>query len=115
MDLSERRFQPLQVDVQKSRELTIRWADGHTSAIPLAKLRIACPCATCRAWREERQKNPLAILQNPGADAEKVIVDSAELVGNYALRVRWKDGHDTGLYDFVLLRGLAPARDEAKQ
>ena len=35
-----------------------------------------------------------------------VTVDEAELVGRYALRIRWKDGHDSGVYDFALLRSL---------
>jgi DUF971 family protein len=25
-------------------------------------------------------------------------------VGNYAIRIHWSDGHDTGLYNFKLLR-----------
>jgi DUF971 family protein len=36
-------------------------------------------------------------------------IASAELVGNYAVRVRWADGHDTGIYDFALLRALGEA------
>ena len=30
-----------------------------------------------------------------------------ELVGRYALQPTWKDGHDTGIYTFRVLRGLA--------
>jgi DUF971 family protein len=30
-----------------------------------------------------------------------------ELVGNYALRITWGDGHSAGIYDFDLLRALA--------
>jgi DUF971 family protein len=32
----------------------------------------------------------------------------AELVGNYAIRFRWSDGHDTGIFDFRFLRSLDP-------
>jgi DUF971 family protein len=28
-------------------------------------------------------------------------------VGGYALRPRWKDGHETGIYSFSYLRELA--------
>ncbi len=30
----------------------------------------------------------------------------AELVGQYGLRITWADGHDTGIYDYELLRSL---------
>ena len=30
-----------------------------------------------------------------------------EPVGRYALRIRWSDGHDTGIYDFQMLRDMA--------
>jgi len=29
-------------------------------------------------------------------------------VGGYAVQVFWKDGHNTGLYSFDLLRQMAP-------
>lgn len=32
---------------------------------------------------------------------------SAELVGSYALRIVWADGHNAGIYDFAYLRELA--------
>ena len=36
-------------------------------------------------------------------------VESAELVGNYALRLRFSDGHDTGIYSWQYLREIDPA------
>jgi DUF971 family protein len=30
-------------------------------------------------------------------------ISGAELVGNYALRLQWSDGHDTGIYAFSTL------------
>jgi hypothetical protein len=35
-------------------------------------------------------------------------IAGAELVGNYAIRLRWTDGHDTGIYAFALLRDVCP-------
>jgi DUF971 family protein len=32
---------------------------------------------------------------------------TAELVGNYALRIRFSDGHDTGLFSWLYLRSLS--------
>lgn len=71
--------------------------------IPLRELRRACPCASCRQAREELARNPLAVLPTAQQSAAAL---GAELVGHYALRIHWEDGHDTGLYDFALLRTL---------
>lgn len=98
--------QPVELNLKRTKHLEIRWADGHQSTIPLAALRKACPCASCRGTREERERNPLAVKQPEENLREMVTADSAELVGSYALRIRWKDGHDTGIYDFELLRRL---------
>jgi DUF971 family protein len=35
-----------------------------------------------------------------------ITANGAELVGNYALRIQWSDGHDTGLYTWKYLREL---------
>jgi DUF971 family protein len=33
---------------------------------------------------------------------------NAQLVGGYALRVEFSDGHDTGIYSFNYLREICP-------
>lgn len=112
MTVTGPRFQPVHLDLQRTRELRIRWADGAETALPLATLRGACPCATCRALRDERQRSPLTVLRTPPNIADMTTVEQADLVGHYALRVRWKDGHDTGIFDFALLRSLSADVDE---
>ena len=99
---------PVAIDLDRRKELRIRWADGHESVYPLALLRRACPCAGCRAEREARQRNPLHILTGTASPQEMATADQAELVGHYAFRIRWKDGHDTGIYDYRTLRALCP-------
>lgn len=102
---------PLELDLQRTRSLHVKWSDGHESDYPLAHLRKACPCATCRTAREEQKSQKLVILKEVTNAAGMVIVDSAELVGNYAIRFVWQDGHDTGIFDFRLLRSLCPCDD----
>ncbi len=97
---------PVQFDLDRSRSLRIVWTDGLEQEISLTALRRACPCATCRAEREQAGRNPLRVLPLRGDLADMVQVAEAELVGNYALRVVWRDGHSTGIYDFGLLRSL---------
>lgn len=92
----------LRVKIAEQR-LLVEWRDGHRSDYPLAYLRRNCPCATCRAEREEASSNQLRILK---ADPTGVRVTQAELVGNYAIRFQWSDGHNTGIFDFRLLRQL---------
>jgi DUF971 family protein len=46
------------------------------------------------------------IVDIDGIDPDISIADMA-LVGNYALKIRWSDGHDTGLYTWDHLRQLS--------
>lgn len=107
------RTQPVEIHLDRSKELRIRWADGVESVLPLAVVRKACPCATCRERRapERPPHGGLPILHGPEA-AGMAVAEDAQLVGNYALRVRWADGHDAGIYDYGLLRSLDPALSE---
>lgn len=100
------RFRPTDLDLDRSKSLTVTWADGLSRTLPLTLVRQNCPCAECRAAREERAANPLAIVPGVVREADMVVALAAELVGQYALRIRWRDGHDTGIYDFRLLRSL---------
>jgi DUF971 family protein len=45
------------------------------------------------------------IVDLDGIDSGIAIADMT-LVGNYALKIRWSDGHDTGLYTWSHLRQL---------
>lgn len=87
--------------------LRITWLDDHISTYELRWLRANCPCATCR---EERRANALdtdelKLMSGPLPSAEIV---GAELVGNYAVRFTWADGHATGIYVFSALRASCP-------
>lgn len=106
--------EPVEVELDRARELRIRWADGHLSVLPLPLLRSSCPCATCRGDREQPAKGAQPGVQSPAAQREMAMAETAELVGQYALRVIWKDGHDTGIYDYELLRSLGPAETDPK-
>ena len=50
-----------------------------------------------------------AVLQ---VGKESVSIDRIEPVGNYALRLHFSDGHDTGLYSWDELFRLGSRRDE---
>lgn len=101
--------QPVHLDLKKDRGLTIQWGDGSTSYYSIAYLRKMSPSAEARELREQIERNPLAILPSSSAPAGPLTALSAELVGRYAVRIRFSDGHDTGLYSWDYLREIDPA------
>lgn len=100
---------PRKLDLKKDRGLAVEWADGRTSYYSIAYLRRYSPSAEARQLREEIARNPLTVLPSPkkGGDAP-LVAESAELVGNYAIRIRFSDGHDTGIYSWEYLREIDP-------
>lgn len=99
---------PKAIAIERNKgELVIEWSDQHTSAFPLRWLRANCPCATCR---EERRSAALEsdILKLSSGPLPSMQIADATLVGNYAIRLVWTDGHDAGIYAFSLLRGGCP-------
>jgi DUF971 family protein len=66
------------------------------------------PSADMRQLREEMAKNPLTVLPSKSSSAGPLTVVSAELVGNYALKITFSDGHDTGIYSWQYLREIDP-------
>jgi DUF971 family protein len=83
--------------------LKIAWKDGAACEIPLPLVRKSCPCAQCN---EERNKPQDPLRHFTPAQMGTAKVTSAELVGLYALKIRWQDGHDTGIYSWDLLARL---------
>ncbi|MCB9845465.1 MAG: DUF971 domain-containing protein [Phycisphaeraceae bacterium] len=101
---------PVNLDLDRSRGLTVEWSDGTRSFYPLAYLRRMSPSADMRQLRDEIRANPLAIL--PAGSGGPLTAVDAELVGNYAIKIRFSDGHDTGLYSWTYLRSIEPQGEE---
>ena len=103
---------PRNLDLKKDRGLTIEWADGSTSYYTIAYLRRMSPSADMVDLREQMRKNPLTVL--PGGPVSggggDLVATGAEMVGNYAIRIRFSDGHSTGIYSWDYLREIDPAR-----
>ena len=110
------RTTPTRLDLKKEEKLEIDWQDGTRCTYTLSLLRTMCPCAQCRMVRDgndphdispaPKRKPLLTIL--PGNFSEKIVVKDAKLVGNYALKIEWSDGHDSGIYSFEYLREICP-------
>ena len=110
MDAKKKR--PAKIELG-DKELLIVWKDGHQSRFSLAELRKTCPCATCRAQREEPgvqapAPGELPLLSEAAVKATAAAL-SFDYVGRYGIRINWADGHNYGIYTFEALQ----AQEEA--
>lgn len=98
---------PKRVTVDKEAQtLSIDWADDHLTVYPLDGLRRACPCATCQGHGNMSRLPDPEIFQVPSLMQWYDV--RPEPVGDYALRIRWDDGHDSGIYTWDRLRRMCP-------
>ncbi len=110
---------PTRIDLKRDRGLTLEWGDGSTSYYSVAYLRKMSPSAEQRQLREEMERNPLTVLpsggRGAGGDGASLTAEAAELVGRYAIRIRFSDGHDTGIYSWSYLREIDPSARELRE
>ena len=83
--------------------LEVEWADGHTTSYRTSELRGLCLCARC--------VNEVTGVRthDPASVATGLEHSGVRFVGNYALTLRFSDGHDTGIFPFRFLREHDPA------
>ncbi len=93
---------PLEIIGLDRPTITLVWEDGHQTEYPARELRLHCRCAQCI---EEMTGVPLLDPKSVPADVKAIGI---ELVGQYAIAVRWSDGHVGGIYNFRDLRGNCP-------
>ncbi len=87
-------------DIVFADDLTIDWRDGVVSHYPFVALRDVCPCAGCvDEITGEKVLDSKKIPPN-------IFIRACEYVGNYAIRITWSDGHDSGIFSFRFLRDL---------
>ena len=93
---------PLELRVNPARDaLNILFEDGAVAMIGAEKLRVQSPSAEVRG--HGGQKPP------PLTGKEDVKIARLEPVGNYAVRIVFDDGHDSGLYSWDYLKSLSRA------
>jgi DUF971 family protein len=95
-------FQPLVIRRSDPARLEIDWADGHKTVYTAAQLRGVCPCAAC--VNEVTGKR----MHDPASVPADLTQGDVRMVGNYALALRFSDGHDTGIYPYRFLRDHDP-------
>ena len=100
---------PANLDLKKDEALTIDWDDGSRSVYPIGHLRRLSPSADMRELRKSMAKNPLTILPDSMGSSGPIVATGAEMVGNYAIKIAFSDGHDTGIYTWDYLHEIDPA------
>ncbi len=83
---------------QQSRLLEIAFDDGQRFNLSCEYLRVHSPSAEVRGHGSGQE-----ILQTGKKD---VAITAVEPVGNYAVKLVFSDGHDTGLYSWDYLHSL---------
>lgn len=92
----------LRLDADK-RALHVTFDDGVTSALSAEMLRVMSPSAEVQGHSPEERKTV------PGK--REVMIIGIEPVGNYAVRLKFDDMHDSGIYGWPLLHRFASERD----
>ena len=92
---------------QVSRKLEIAFDDGSNFQLPCEFLRVQSPSAEVRGHGPGQE-----VLQ---VGKEDVNIVGIEPVGQYALKLTFSDGHDTGLYSWDYLYDLGLRQDELWQ
>ena len=87
-----------------SRVLELAFSDGKRFRLPCEFLRVYSPSAEVRG-------------HGPGQETlqvgkREVAIDELEAVGHYAVRPRFSDGHDSGIYSWDYLYDLGVRHDE---
>lgn len=109
--LNPQALEPEHIAISKSSGIRIDWRDGHHSQYELKYLRDRCPCASCTGAhgtppaRDRAGADPFQ-LYTPALKIEAV-----ERVGNYAIRLKWNDGHSTGNYSYEHFRLICPCEE----
>jgi len=89
---------------QKSRVLEIAFSDGKRFRLPFEFLRVYSPSAEGRGHGPGQE-----VLQVGKKDVE---ITELEPVGAYAVRPKFSDGHDTGIYSWDYFYTLGVNQDE---
>ncbi|MFJ4288304.1 gamma-butyrobetaine hydroxylase-like domain-containing protein [Cupriavidus sp. NPDC089707] len=87
----------------QSRVLEVGFDNGRSFRLPFELLRVYSPSAEVQGHGPGQE-----ILQTGKRD---VGISAVEPVGNYAILIRFSDGHDTGIYSWELLYRLGDQQD----
>ncbi len=94
--------QPTKIKLHKQEYIEITWNNGKVIKYPLKFLRDESPDAGNKGETILWKHYP-APRKNTALKPEAYQVEKIEMVGNYAVQIKWKDGYDYGIYSWDLL------------
>ena len=95
---------PTELRVSKDRQqLTVTFAGEERHVLPVEMLRVLSPSAEVQGHSPEQR------VTVPGK--RDVAISRIEPVGNYAVRIVFDDGHDTGIFTWDYLHTLGHEKD----
>ena len=98
---------PIPVEIklhQASKVLEVAFDDGERFQLPCEFLRVYSPSAEVRGHGPGQE-----VLQLGKQD---VNIESIEPMGMYAVKLKFTDGHDTGIYSYDLLYNYGKNKDQ---
>jgi DUF971 family protein len=96
---------PLEIKLRtRSRVLEVVYEDGARYLLPFEYLRVHSPSAEVKGHGPGQEVLVLG-KQNVG-------IKAVEQIGQYAVKLVFDDGHDTGLYSWKYLRELGEKQTE---
>ena len=102
--LDEKRPWPVEIRLGKDRKtLNVRFDDGKDFALAAEYLRVLSPSAEVQGHSREQRVTV-------GGKTD-VTVTAVDAVGNYAVRLTFADGHNTGIFSWAYLRRLGEERE----
>jgi DUF971 family protein len=97
-------YTPTEIKLRsKSRVLEVSFADGQRFELPFEYLRVYSPSAEVKGHGPGQEVLVLG-KQNVG-------IRAVETIGQYAVKLVFDDGHDTGLYTWTYLYELGSERE----
>ena len=92
---------------RQSRRLELTYDDGASFSLPAEYLRVHSPSAEVRGHGPGQE-----VLQ---VGKENIGMRTIEPIGQYAIKIVFDDGHDTGLYSWDYLYELGAHQEERWQ
>ncbi len=89
------------------RTLVLEYADSEPARLDAEYLRVNSPSAEVQGHGKEGGTLPTG--------KQEVRIVNIEKAGNYALRLHFDDGHDSGIYTWIYFRQLAKEKQQRWQ
>ena len=96
---------PEEIRLAKSKSLLdVRFDNGKSFSISAELLRVESPSAEVQGHGPSQKSTPFG--------KQDILIKSIEPVGNYAIRIGFSDGHDTGIFSWSTLYDYGLRHDE---